>query len=63
MTEHHPPWPADKPPHERGLFQGYDTFSSREAVWVAFRQKYGYDPQHLVATGGGWLAGPIREEL
>lgn len=61
MTEHRPLWPADKKPHERGLFQAYERFATRDAVWVAFREKYGYDPQHLVRTGGGWLAGPIGE--
>ena len=61
MTEYRPPWPADKPPKEKGLYQGYERWAARNAVWIAFREKYGYEPTHILRTGGGWLLGPIRE--
>ena len=62
VTEHRPPWPADSSPHERGLFQGYDPFSTPEAVELAFTDKYGYAPQFIYYTRGAVLAGPIRRE-
>ena len=62
MTEHHPPWPADKPPHERGLYQGYERWTVEANVRKAFMAKYGYPPRHVHRTGGCVLAGPIREE-
>ena len=61
MTERRPPWPADKPPKERGLFQLYEKFAILADVRLAFEHKYGYAPAHIHYTGGGWLAGPIRE--
>jgi len=62
MTEHRPPWPADKPPKERGLFQLYERFAMEADVREAFLKRYGYPPAHVERTGGGVLAGPIREE-
>ena len=61
MTERRPPWPADKKPQDRGVFQLYERFATASAVRLAFEAKYGYPATHVKHTGGGWLAGPIRE--
>lgn len=62
MTEHRPPWPADKEPKERGLYQGYERFASESSVRAAFLAKYGYPAKSATLDGGGWKLGPIREE-
>ena len=62
MTEHRSPWPADEAPQERGVFQLYERFALQADVRLAFEEKYGYAPRHIHYTGGGWLAGPIRQE-
>lgn len=62
MTEHRPPWPTDKPPHERGMFQQYEQFATEAAVRLAFLNKFGYPPKYAKQDGGCWLAGPIEEE-
>ena len=59
MTEHRPPWPADKKPQDRGVFQQYEKFATEAAVRLAFLDKYGYPPKYVKQFGGGWLAGPI----
>ena len=61
MTERRPPWPADTPPHERGLFQGYGPFTSEADARAAFLAKYGYPPKIVERTGGGVMAGPVEE--
>jgi len=62
VTEHRDPWPADKPPQERGVFQMYERFAVEQDVRLAFLDKYGYPPKYTLRTGGGWLAGPIGRE-
>ena len=63
MTEHRPPWPADVPPEERGTYKLCGPFHSREEVCAAFEQKHGYAPECAHHTWGGWLVGPVREEV
>lgn len=62
MTERRPPWPADRPPQERGTYQLYGPFHSREEVEQAFERKHGECPRYAYHTWGGWLVGPIPEK-
>jgi len=61
MTEHRPPWPADKLPADRGLWQGYGPYTSEADARAAFLAKYGYPPKHIERSKGAVLVGPIKE--
>ena len=62
MTEHRPPYPADPPPVERDLWQGYGPMTSDADARAAFLAKYGYPPKHVERSKGAVLAGPVGEE-
>jgi hypothetical protein len=47
---------------EDGLWQAYSADSDPALIPAAFTKKYGYPMRlPLRKTGGGWLAGPVRE--
>ena len=62
MTEHRPPWPADKPPVDRDLWQGYGPATSDTDARAAFLAKHGYPAKSIERSKGAVLAGPVREE-
>jgi len=45
--------------HKGQWYQGYSI--SAVNIEQRFQTKYGYPPDKIIITGGGILAGPIRE--
>ena len=61
MTEHRPPWPADKKAVDKGIWQGYGPLDTDAEVRVHFIKKFGYPPKEIKRNGGCVRVGPIRE--
>lgn len=48
-----------------GMYRGYNVTDSEEYIRAHFLERYGYKPEVVQPTGGGWLLGPVHtgEEL
>jgi|GEM_PF-2972956 len=43
-----------------GMYRGYSPKDTEEHIRAHFLERYGYEPEVVQHSGGGWAAGPIH---